>query len=243
MAIRWDRTQGSPEPISALNRVHELECGEPLVDMRIEAPSIVILRSAVIPFCRLTVAQMAERAAQSLPAGIRFGLVDAWRPIERQQRIYDFLWRSAKEAYPDRSYASLKRTVNRWAAPTDQPAPPGHCTGAALDLWLIDEQGEPIDVSSPYDRFSAAPTFAIGLSDTAARNRRILHDALVSVGFSNCRDEWWHYSYGDAGYAVRKGATQCIYGLATLDSFDYTRHEREHELYIAGRPNPFLTGR
>ena len=20
---------------------------------------------------------------------------------------------------------------------------------------------------------------------------------------SNCRDEWWHYSYGDAGWAVR----------------------------------------
>jgi D-alanyl-D-alanine dipeptidase len=40
----------------------------------------------------------------------------------------------------------------------------------------------------------------------------ILHDAMLNAGFSNCRDEWWHYSYGDAGWAVRTGRSICMFG-------------------------------
>lgn len=243
MRLKWDRSQGRPEPISALNRVIELDNREPLVDLRIEAPSVWMARETVIPYCRLRVAQMVERAAQSLPDGWILGVVDAWRPIERQQRIYDFLWDCAKEAYPDRSYRSLKRTVNRWAAPTDQKAPPGHCTGAALDVWLFDQEKNPIDVSSPYGRFSAAPTFTQGLDPAAFANRMALFQAMAGQGFSNCRDEWWHFSFGDAGWAVRAGESTCVYGLATLDPSLYEKEERLHAISMAKRENPFLTGR
>jgi D-alanyl-D-alanine dipeptidase len=36
---------------------------------------------------------------------------------------------------------------------------------------------------------------------------------MLSVGFSNCEDEYWHYSFGDAAWAVRTGADHCVYGL------------------------------
>jgi D-alanyl-D-alanine dipeptidase len=36
---------------------------------------------------------------------------------------------------------------------------------------------------------------------------------MAEAGFSNCYDEWWHWSYGDAGWAVRLGHPQAIYGL------------------------------
>lgn len=238
--IKWDRSKGRPEPIRLLNLIAERENGEPLVDIREAAPSVRMFRPAVIPYVRQTVAEMCERAAQSLPEGMHLGLVEGWRPIERQQRIYDRIWSFAEEAFPQREHAALRRTVCRWVAPTDQKAPPGHCTGAAVDVWLIDDENEPIDVSSPYDRFHAAPTYSLGLTDTATKNRAILVEAMLGVGFSNCRDEWWHYSWGDAGWAVRMGEKSCVYGIAKIDKALYEDLELLHIESMKERVNPFL---
>ncbi len=210
------------------------------MDVREVAPSLRLLRPQVIPYVRQSVAEMCEKACQALPPGIFLGLVEGWRPIERQQRIYDFMWNCAVEAFPHRNHASLRRTVCRWVAPTDQKAPPGHCTGAAVDVWLVDEGNEPIDVSSPYDRFHAAPTYVLDLSETAHRNRDILVNTMLSVGFSNCRDEWWHYSFGDAGYAVRMGLSECAYGKASLPFDLYGELEIAHAESMKERINIFL---
>lgn len=238
--MRWDRSQGMPEPIRALNKVAESECREPLVDMRHASPAVRILREQTIPYCRATVAKMAQHAAESLPEGVFLGVTEAWRPIARQQRIYDFMLRSAAEAFPERSFSSLRRTVCRWVAPTDQKAPPGHCTGAALDVNLVDASGEVLDVNSPFDRFKASRTYMLGLTSEAAHNRSLLVGAMLSAGFSNCRDEWWHYSYGDAGWAVRTGRSDCLYGLVELDPELYEVQETLAEEAMRTRANPFL---
>lgn len=237
--IPWDRTKGRPEPISALNRIRELENGEPLVDLREFAPSVIIYRPQTIPYCRLTVAKMVEQAANNLPEGYRLGVTDAWRPIERQQRIYDRMYAFAKATFPERDHTALRRTVCQWVAPTDQKAPPGHCTGAALDVYLLNSRGKRLDVSSPYDRFKAARTYTIGLTPRAYRQRMLLVETMLGVGFSNCRDEWWHYSFGDAGWAVRLGLDTCIYGLARLDPSLYEEQERIAMRAIRRRKNPF----
>ena len=243
MRLRWDRHQGRPEPIRALNRVEEREDDEPLVDLREAAPRLRILRPQVIPYVRERVARMCAEASDALPEGVYLGLVEGWRPLSRQQRIYDFMWAAAKEAFPDRDNAALRRTVCRWVAPTDQKAPPGHCTGAAVDVWLVDEANEPIDVASPYDRWQAAPTFTLGLSEPAYENRHLLVRTMLARGFSNCRDEWWHYSFGDAGWAVRVGEAACVYGLVHLDPALYAGSEEAHAEGMKERTNPFLAGR
>lgn len=240
MGIKWDRSKGRPEPIRLLNRVRECENDEPLVSLAEAAPSVRIVRPQVIPYLRATVAEMLERAAQSLPEGIYLGTVDAWRPYERQARIWRFMWKSAKEAFPDRDDVALKRTCCRWVAPIDQKAPPGHCTGAAVDVWLVDGENEFIDVSAPFDRWHAASTYAYGLTEEAHRNRMLLVETMLAAGFSNCRDEWWHYSYGDAGWAVRMGKKECSYGLVELPIELYAELEKEHEESMKDRPNPFL---
>ncbi len=237
---KWDRTKGRPEPIRLLNLVKEVENHEPLVDVHLACPSLKIIRPQVIPYVRQTVARMCEEAAHLLPTGYHLGLVEGWRPIERQQRIYDFLWQCAKDTFPHRDHVALRRTVCRWVAPTDQKAPPGHCTGAAVDVWLVDDSGELIDVNSPFDRFHAAPTYALGLTSEAQKNRNILVEAMLSVGFSNCRDEWWHYSYGDAGWAVRMQKSECMYGLAKLDPELYADLELLWIEAAKERQNPFV---
>lgn len=236
----WDRTQGSPEPIGALNRIVECESGEPLVLVTEAAPSVRIARPQVIPYVRAQVAVMCEEASRALPPNRHLALIEGWRPLARQQRIYDHFWSCAGEAFPDRPHAALRRTVCRWVAPTDQKAPPGHCTGGAVDVWLVDHAGEPVDVSAPYERFAAAATYSLGLTPEAERERSVLRDAMLGVGFSNCRDEWWHYSWGDAGWAVRTGRRECPYGLAHLDPSLYADLEARHIESMSERTNPFV---
>ena len=238
--IKWDRSKGRPEPIRLLNLIDEIENHEPLVDVRDHARSLRILRPQVITYVRRQVAEMCELAARKLPNGIYLGLIEGWRPMERQQRIWDYVWSCAEEAFPDRNYVALRRTVCRWVAPTDQKAPPGHCTGAAVDVWLVDDKNEPLDVTSPFNRFNSAPTYAFGLTEEASRNRMLLVDTMLSVGFSNCRDEWWHYSYGDAGWAVRTAQKTCSYGAATMPIELYSELEELHIESMRERVNPFL---
>ena len=64
---------------------------------------------------------------------------------------------------------------------------------------------------------------------------------MLNAGFSNCRDEWWHYSYGDAGWAVRFGLKECFYGLIHLEPELFAGLEAEHIESMKDRTNSFLS--
>jgi D-alanyl-D-alanine dipeptidase len=240
MNVRWDRTKGCPEPMSALDRVRLEENGEPLVKISEVAPSALIIRDTVIPYLRERPAKMLEKAARKLMPKYRIGVVDAWRPIERQKRIYEWFMKCAEEAFPKRTLPALRRTVNRMVHAYDRKAPPGHCTGGAVDVWLCDPQGKVLDVSAPFGRFWASRTYSLGLDNGAIKHRMTLVNAMLGAGFSNCRDEWWHYSFGDAAWAVRTGSAVCYYGLMQLDPKLYKERERKWLKRFKKRTNPFL---
>lgn len=239
--MKWDRSIGRPEPIAALNRIVERESDEPLVDMRIACPQLVPMRVGTIPWCRVSVAEMANEVAHSLPKNIKLGYVEAWRPFVRQKAIYDWMWNQLEVARPGLSYATKRRIVCRWVAPVDQKAPPGHCTGAALDVYLLDTSNQMLDVVSPFDRFTGSKTHIFGLTEIAAKNRKLLYDSMTNAGFSNCREEFWHYSFGDAGWAVRIGKSTCQYGLVELPREHWEDSQAIWETTLNDRPNPFLT--
>ena len=111
--------------------------------------------------------------------------------------------------------SALRRYCNKRWAPPDVKAPPGHCTGAAVDVKLFTlGTSEEMDHVSPYTEWwDAASTRVGGLAESAAATRRLLCYAMHSAGFSNCRDEYWHWSYGDSAWAVRVGASEASYGL------------------------------
>ena len=50
------------------------------------------------------------------------------------------------------------------------------------------------------------------LAPTERKNRRLLVEAMESVGFVNHGHEWWHFSYGDRYWAVITGTDVAIYG-------------------------------
>ncbi len=240
MRVKVDRTKGTPEPIQALNRIPLIENHEPMVRLDEGSPSVKIFRASVIPYLRQTAAVMLEDVAKKLPGGVYLEVLDAWRPVELQKRMVDILMGFAKEAFPEAPYPVLRRKVSKWAAPYDQKAPPGHSTGAAVDIRLVNEKNIPLDVISPFWAHDASPTYVLGLSEQAYQNRMLLVETMLEVGFSNCRDEWWHYSYGDAGWAVRLGYPSCIYGQVELSKEIYQKQLGLNEEYEWAKKNPFL---
>jgi len=75
------------------------------------------------------------------------------------------------------------------------------------------------------ERFASAPTFAPHLPKETLELRYVLYRALIRQGFTNCRDEWWHYSYGDAAWAVRLGRKTCFYGAISPPRSVYAKKD------------------
>ena len=166
---------------------------------------------------RQGVAERLAEAAESLPEGYTLAVVEGWRPPHIQRRMYLAAWNRWKERRPDWSDAALRRLVNRFTAPPHPKVPPPHTTGGAVDVWLGDAQGNTLDHIRPYEvgDSRAYPTVAKRLGELAAQHRRILAAAMLPTGITNYPSEYWHWSYGDQGWAYRGGHDQAIYGPIT----------------------------
>ncbi len=83
-----------------------------------------------------------------------------------------------------------------------------------MDVGLLTPNGKRAYMG-PFT-LTAARTDYPHLSETARRHRQILCTAMEGAGFSNYPEEWWHWSYGDSGWALRTGTATAWYGQAAL---------------------------
>jgi D-alanyl-D-alanine dipeptidase len=207
----------------ALNRIRIEECGEPLVDFLALCPPLrFAVRHPTFEYerrhlLRRSVAEMLCRAQALLLEGLTLEIVEGWRSPQAQAMMYCHVYEEYRRRRPDWPESMLRRQTNRFSAPPDARTPPPHLTGGAVDLHLLDAKGLKLDMTSPYEPFDrrCAAFAARGLSPTARRNRALLADVLTAVGITNYAAEWWHWSYGDSGWALRAGRDTAIYGRIT----------------------------
>src|SRR5437867_3023016 len=141
------QTQTPREPgISRLCRVRTIECGEPLIDLRGACPDLEV--RACPSFARERVAGMLNHAQSLLPPTLRLRVSTALRTMEQQSRGYWSHYHKLAEQHPEWPRSILRREANRFWHPPDTMAVPGHCTGGAVDVTLLDEAGEPLDMTS-----------------------------------------------------------------------------------------------
>lgn len=77
-----------------------------------------------------------------------------------------------------------------------------HNFGCAVDLTVVDKNGKPLDMGTPFDYFGdlAYPTkeaylLKIGkLTNQQVENRKILRNAMKKAGYSSIVSEWWHFN-------------------------------------------------
>lgn len=129
-------------------------------------------------YLRHIVAEKLSRVQQALinKYKLRLKVFDGYRPLSVQKKLWEIM--------PDDRYVANPKNGSR------------HNRGAAVDLTLIDSLGNELDMGTQYDDFTEkAHRDYKDLSPEAARNRKILEDAMVAEGFEPLNSEWWHYDY------------------------------------------------
>ena len=211
------------------------DCGEPLLDVTHSGlitcgPPPECPETA--PFYRLLrsgVAARLEQAQQYLPAGLRLRVYEGYRHPKIQQMLFDAQWRRMQIAHPTQSAAWCYVQAAQLASPlrtfAGEPIIPPHSTGGAVDIDIVDAAGQPLDFGMALsDWGEVSPelcaTQYAGLTDVAARNRRLLLEVMTAAGLVNYPREWWHFSYGDRYWACVTGNAQAWYGAVEESIFD-----------------------
>ncbi len=80
-----------------------------------------------------------------------------------------------------------------------------HSFGMAVDITLVDRNGQELDMGTPFDDLTELSHPALEsamllrgeLSATQIGNRQLLRDAMYEGGFKGINSEWWHFDCGD----------------------------------------------
>ncbi|WP_341907840.1 D-alanyl-D-alanine dipeptidase [Polaromonas sp. YR568] len=119
----------------------------------------------------------AIAAARQLGYSIR--VLDAFRPQEAQEA----LWAVA----PNPDYIA------------DPAKGSNHTRGVAVDLTLIDPDGQALDMGTPVDTMHpASHHFHRDHPAQVQVNRMLLLTVMLEAGFVHHPKEWWHYQLPDA---------------------------------------------
>lgn len=111
--------------------------------------------------------------------GYRIKVFDAYRPFSAQQVLWD--------AAEDKSYLANPRKGSK------------HNRGAAVDVTLVDGEGQELGMPSGYDEFSERAHLKFNKCDEELiKNRELLGKIMIKHGFKRISTEWWHFDDTDA---------------------------------------------
>ena len=167
-------------------------------------------------YLREGIIKRLKQAQKNLPNGYHLWLANTTRTVEIVWNLYHKYIKEAKEKDPSLSDKEADLKIRNILAMPDDKIPPGHTTGGALDVILCDNKGKKLPMKVPYDEIPAEVqsfTDYQNLPGEILKNRKILYKAMIDAGFQNYFREFWHYSYGDAYWAVRRKKKIAVYGI------------------------------
>lgn len=217
-----------------------VDSGEPLVSASLYPERILsrpqyfiqgLKGSVSESFLRVGVYERLVRAADRLPRGWRFVLLDCWRSPELQSELFKAISYEISRERPDLPPDEVELRARVFVAyPSVEPERvSGHCTGGSVDLTLTDEKGRTVPMGSSFDettersytdhyeRLMETQGSLSKEEEEIRLNRRVLLSVMEGEGFSNYRNEWWHFDYGNRNWAIRTGQERCIYGFVRPD--------------------------
>ena len=188
-------------------------------------PSPEIPNNTNYTYLRETVYKKLKEAQNRLPKGIHFCLYEGYRSIALQKMLFEQQYKTIKTRHGDWPLADIFNETTKLVSPvTNQDVShniPPHSTGGAIDVYLIDDHGKPLEMGiHPKDWMkdkdgALSLTASNAISSIAKTNRRIMNDALQASDFVNYPTEYWHWSYGDKYWAFSKQQTFAIYGSSS----------------------------
>lgn len=149
-----------------------------LVEMRY-ATTNNFMKKAVYKSARCllqrSVAERLSRVQERLEKqGYGLKIYDAYRPLSAQWELW--------KVTPNPTFVADPRKGSK------------HNRGSAVDLTLVDKDGNELEMPTEYDAFvKEARSDYMDLPEHRLRNRKILHDAMTAEGFIPNPSEWWHF--------------------------------------------------
>lgn len=142
-------------------------------------------------FLRPEVAKALEEANTiAKEKGYRLVIYDCYRPYGYQKVMYDIV------------------NDPRYVAPPGKGS--NHNRGRAIDLSLADENGNLLDMGTPFDDFTILSHYgADNLSREAKKNRKTLRNIMKRAGFTPYNNEWWHFDYKKQYYETSDFRWEC----------------------------------
>lgn len=142
-------------------------------------------------FLRPEVAEALEEANErAKEKGYTLVIYDCYRPYGYQKVMYDIV------------------NDPRYVAPPGKGS--NHNRGRAIDLSLADENGNLLDMGTPFDDFTELSHYdADGLSKQARHNRKLLRTIMKKAGFTPYNNEWWHFDYKKQNYETSDFRWDC----------------------------------
>jgi D-alanyl-D-alanine dipeptidase len=207
--------------------VRVLDNREPMINLKDQkeialGPSPEIPNNQDYTFIRKNVYERLKQAQKILPPNLQFCLYEGYRSFSLQKLLFESRYEKVKFKHPDWSTDQIFIETTKLVSPVvnqDGSANiPPHSTGGAIDVYLINDQNEPVDMGiHPRDWMedldgSISLTTSRLISTEAQENRKIMSQALSAAGFANYPTEYWHWSYGDRYWAYQKKQPNAIYG-------------------------------
>lgn len=204
-----------------------VENNEPLVDLKKQTviaygPSPEIPNNTDYTKLRKTIYDKLVQAQALLPKGVKLCVYEGHRSLNLQRMLFENNFAQVREAHPDWTEDQVFDETTKLVSPLtnkdgSQNIPP-HSTGAAVDIYLIDGQGNPLDMGLLVKDWIEdkegllSQTDSQHISDKARQNREMMSKVLSFVGFINYPTEYWHWSYGDRYWAYQTGQAHAMYG-------------------------------
>lgn len=106
--------------------------------------------------------------------GLGLKVFDGYRPLEIQCRLWEIM--------PDPRYVANPKNGSR------------HNRGCAVDVTLVDADGEELAMPTGFDDFSERAHHDYpALPHEIIKNRTLLRETMAAAGFTALKTEWWHY--------------------------------------------------
>ena len=127
-----------------------------------------------------TAEKLAKANAELMRLGYRIKVWDAYRPLAVQRIFWELVPDSKFVANPDKGGSK-------------------HNRGTAVDVTLIDMEGNELEMPSGFDDFSGKGSRNnADMTEITKKNMQLLTDAMVRNGFTTITSEWWHYNDSDS---------------------------------------------
>lgn len=138
------------------------------------------------------VAKMLARAVDKIPNDFYLQVDGGYR----SPKVQEILWNNRVKEL------GITKANDLVSNPYNNKSIPGHTTGGAVDVSLLDKNLNEINLSAPFTKYyDEQELYSKKITKEAQQLRLLLYNVMLSVGFAPCDNEYWHFSYGDKKWA------------------------------------------